>query len=228
MRSRHIATGSAVGAAERHGRSAIGRAPTPGSTCAASSSVARRPASPLASIIRDLRERHRHDIADMPSVSTMRRWYRQARWKQGVRTRVRPGFERRDEARAGRAQREHPETRRLRQAYDRGELGGRRDVHAGRARPDVTRRPRVGSGGRRDRHGLDRADRDAAGTASRASRTRADRRWRGTCSRRGGPPRCPSPCDGASRRPRGRARPPRPPARRRARARAGASWPTSG
>lgn len=85
-----------------------------------------------ASIIRDLRERHRDDIADMPSVSTMRRWYRQARWKLGVRTRVRPGFERRDETRASHAQREHPEARRLRQEYDRGELGGRRDAHAGR------------------------------------------------------------------------------------------------
>ena len=31
------------------------------------------------SIIRDLRERHQHDVADMPSISTMRRWYRQAR-----------------------------------------------------------------------------------------------------------------------------------------------------
>ena len=87
----------------------------------------------LASIIEDLRERHRHDIADMPSVSTMRRWYRQARWKKGVRTRVRPGFERRDEARAGRAQCEHPEARRLRHAYDRGELGGRHDTRAARA-----------------------------------------------------------------------------------------------
>jgi hypothetical protein len=88
---------------------------------------------PSAPIIKDLRDRHRHDIADMPSISTMRRWYRQARWRKGARTRVRAGFERRDEVRAGRAQREHPETRRLRLAYDRGDLSGRRHPHGARS-----------------------------------------------------------------------------------------------
>jgi hypothetical protein len=77
------------------------------------------------SIIRDLRERHRHDVADMPSISTMRRWYRQARWKQGIRTALRPGFERRDVAHASRAQRVDADQFPRRGAYERGDTGGR-------------------------------------------------------------------------------------------------------
>ncbi len=95
------------------------------------------------SIIRDLRERHQHDVADMPSISTMRRWYRQARWKQGVRTALRPGFERRDVAHASRAQRAHVDESHGRGAHERGASGRRTggdSTPAAGARRDVGQR----------------------------------------------------------------------------------------
>ena len=71
----------------------------------------------LTSILRDLRRRHAHDHADAPSERTVRRWYTDRRWARGIRTALRPGFERRDHAHASRAQRERAHVRRLREAH---------------------------------------------------------------------------------------------------------------
>ena len=71
----------------------------------------------LASIMRDLRARHADDYADVPSERTLRRWYTDRRWARDVRTPVRRGFERRDLARARRAQTERAHTRRLRESH---------------------------------------------------------------------------------------------------------------
>ena len=46
----------------------------------------------LASVRRDLLQRHADDVADVPSERTIRRWYHDGRWRRGVRTAVRRGF----------------------------------------------------------------------------------------------------------------------------------------
>ncbi len=56
-------------------------------------------------VSQDLRDRHGHAVADPPSDRTLRRWFADGRWRRGVRTPLRPGFDRRDLAVAGRAQR---------------------------------------------------------------------------------------------------------------------------
>jgi hypothetical protein len=63
-------------------------------------------------VSRELRERHAHDVADPPSERTLRRWFADGRWRRGVRTPLRPGFERRDPAAAARAQRADARARR--------------------------------------------------------------------------------------------------------------------
>lgn len=69
----------------------------------------------LASVRRDLLQRHADDVADVPSERTIRRWYHDGRWRRGVRTAVRRGFDRRDARRASRAQRQLPHHRSARQ-----------------------------------------------------------------------------------------------------------------
>ena len=56
-------------------------------------------------VSRELRDRHAHDVADPPSDRTLRRWFADGRWRRGVRTPLRPGFDRRDPTIAARAQR---------------------------------------------------------------------------------------------------------------------------
>jgi hypothetical protein len=56
-------------------------------------------------VSRELRDRHAHDVADPPSERTLRHWFADGRWRRGVRTPLRPGFDRRDPALAARAQR---------------------------------------------------------------------------------------------------------------------------
>jgi hypothetical protein len=68
----------------------------------------------LRSIVQDLRNRHAHDHGDVPSARTIRRWYTDRRWARGVRTRLRPGFDRRDLRKAASAQRERAAIKRLR------------------------------------------------------------------------------------------------------------------
>jgi hypothetical protein len=65
----------------------------------------------LASVRRDLLQRHADDVADAPSERTIRRWFHDGRWRRGVRTPVRRGFDRRDARRASRAQRQLPHHR---------------------------------------------------------------------------------------------------------------------
>ncbi len=69
----------------------------------------------LASVRRDLLQRHADDVADAPSERTIRRWFHDGRWRRGVRTAVRRGFDRRDARRASRAQRQLPHHRSARQ-----------------------------------------------------------------------------------------------------------------
>jgi hypothetical protein len=68
----------------------------------------------LRSIVEDLRTRHAHDHGDAPSARTIRRWYSERRWARGIRTRLRPGFQRRDLRKAASAQRERAHIARLR------------------------------------------------------------------------------------------------------------------
>ena len=70
----------------------------------------------LQSVLRDLRNRHAHDTADAPSERTIRRWFHDGRWRRGVRTPLRRGFERRDTRAASRAQRVPARAARLRTA----------------------------------------------------------------------------------------------------------------
>jgi hypothetical protein len=84
----------------------------------------------LRSILLDLRARHAHDYADVPSERTIRRWYTDRRWARGVRTRVRPGYERRDHRHAARAQRDRVAIVRRREAHAAagGDAGTRPDA----------------------------------------------------------------------------------------------------
>ena len=68
----------------------------------------------LQGVLRDLRSRHAHDLADAPSERTIRRWFHDGRWRRGVRTPLRRGFERRDARAASRAQRVPVRVARLR------------------------------------------------------------------------------------------------------------------
>jgi hypothetical protein len=68
----------------------------------------------MQSIVGDLRARHAHDHADVPSARTIRRWYSERRWQRGIRTRLRCGFRQRDLRRASSAQRERAHIARLR------------------------------------------------------------------------------------------------------------------
>ena len=68
----------------------------------------------LQSVLRDLMTRHAHDLADAPSERTIRRWFHDGRWRRGVRTPLRRGFERRDPRAASRAQRVPARVARLR------------------------------------------------------------------------------------------------------------------
>ena len=70
----------------------------------------------LRSVLRDLRSRHAHDTADAPSERTIRRWFHDGRWRRGVRTPLRRGFDRRDTRAASRAQRVPARVARLRTA----------------------------------------------------------------------------------------------------------------
>jgi hypothetical protein len=72
----------------------------------------------ILSILVDLRERHAHDVADAPAERTIRRWYADRRWEDDDwRTPLRPGFERRDQRRAARAQRERAVVARMRETH---------------------------------------------------------------------------------------------------------------
>ena len=44
-------------------------------------------------VSRELRDRHAHDVADPPSDRTLRRWFADGRWRRGMRTPLRPGFD---------------------------------------------------------------------------------------------------------------------------------------
>ncbi len=95
----------------------------------------------LRSILIDLRARHAHDYADVPSERTIRRWYTDRRWARGIRTRVRPGFDRRDLRKASSAQRDRVAIVRLREAHAASGRGSGERPAAGRA-PESARRDR--------------------------------------------------------------------------------------
>jgi hypothetical protein len=71
---------------------------------------------PLEAILRELRARHAHDVADAPSERTIRRWYHDGRWRRNHRTPLRNGYERRDPAKASRAQKDRAAVTRLRES----------------------------------------------------------------------------------------------------------------
>jgi hypothetical protein len=71
----------------------------------------------LQSILDDLRSRHAHDVADAPSERTIRRWYHDGRWRRNHRTPLRKGYDRRDPAKASRAQRDRVAITRLRETH---------------------------------------------------------------------------------------------------------------
>jgi hypothetical protein len=88
---------------------------------------------PVAVLVRELRDRHRDDVADVPSERTIRRWYHDGRWRDDdYRTPLRPGFEARDARRAGRAQRDRAAVARLRESHGARSVGTSetRDVRA--------------------------------------------------------------------------------------------------
>jgi len=71
----------------------------------------------MRTIVADLRARHAHDVADVPSARTVRRWYHDGRWRENVRTALRKGYHHRDPAKASRAQKDRAHITRLRETH---------------------------------------------------------------------------------------------------------------